>query len=146
MQIRIIIICLRNYLITLLPLILSSICINSKTHAALFVLLVLVRSLKLQQQLVDCDSKTVNMFELSSLTTIKGDDLKWRLIRSGALLLSYFSHGMGLGVVGPTMLDIQIRTNTTISEITFIIIGRAAGLSIGSFLGKSTIKAIMFNY
>lgn len=73
--------------------------------------------------------------ELSSLTAIKGEDLKWRLIRSGALLLSYFAHGMTLGSVGPTMLDIQIRTNSSISEVTYIIISRAAGLSIGSFLG-----------
>lgn len=79
------------------------------------------------------------MFQLSSLTTIKGQDLKWRLIRSGVLLLSYFSHGMGLGVVGPTMLDLQIRTNSSISEVTYVIIGRAAGLSLGSFLGEFSI-------
>lgn len=75
------------------------------------------------------------MFSLSSLTVIQGHDLKWRLIRSLALLLSYVIHGMFLGTIGPTMLDIQIRTNSSIVDVTYVIIGRAVGMSIGTFLG-----------
>lgn len=71
---------------------------------------------------------------MSKLTVIKGQDLKWRLIRSLALLFSYIVHGSCLGMIGPTMLDIQIRTNSSIVETSYIIIGRAIGMSIGTFV------------
>lgn len=72
----------------------------------------------------------------SSVTKCKGQDLKWRLIRSLALLLSYVIHGMFLGTVGPTLLDFQIRTNSSIGDVTYIILGRALGMCVGTFLGK----------
>lgn len=53
---------------------------------------------------------------------------------------SYPCHGTGLGTIGPTMLDLQIRTNSTISDTTLFIVGRAAGPSIGSFLGKPLVS------
>lgn len=59
---------------------------------------------------------------------------KVRLIKTLAIYLAFITHGLGLGVTGPSMLDLQISTASTLEEITWMIIGRAFGLAVGSLL------------
>lgn len=50
------------------------------------------------------------------------------------MYISYFGHGMSLSIVGPSMLDLQISTSSTLEQVGFTIIGRASGMAVGSLL------------
>ncbi len=41
-------------------------------------------------------------------------------------------------MVGPTLLDLQIVTDSTIEDVTFTLIGRTVGMLIGPFLFAAT--------
>ena len=60
-----------------------------------------------------------------------------RVVKSLALYSSFVCIGMSLGIVGPTMLDLQLEVSTTIDKITYVLPGRAGGYAAGSFLGMS---------
>ena len=50
-----------------------------------------------------------------------------------ALYFLFMCHGLVLGIMGPTLLDLQIACDTEMSSVTHITTGRAAGLALGSF-------------
>jgi FHS family Na+ dependent glucose MFS transporter 1 len=65
---------------------------------------------------------------------------KERLITTAALYVAFIAHGLGLGITGPTMLDLQISTSSSLDQITYMIIGRAFGLAVGSLFNTLLLK------
>ena len=63
-----------------------------------------------------------------------------RLIKTLALYMAFLSHGLGLGITGPSMLDLQISTSSTLDQITYMIIGRAFGLAVGSLFNTLLLR------
>lgn len=59
-----------------------------------------------------------------------------RVLKSLSLYLSMMAIGLNLGMPGPTLLDLQILAQSSFSEISYIMPGRAGGFTIGSLLGK----------
>lgn len=70
----------------------------------------------------------------SRLTKLKNfiRDERIKLIKTLAMYISFIGLGLGLGVCGPSMLDLQISTQASLNEITWMIIGRALGIGFGS--------------
>lgn len=58
---------------------------------------------------------------------------KVRAIKTFALFCCFIAHGLVLGVVGPTLMDLQVATGTSIDKISYIIPSRAVGFGIGTF-------------
>lgn len=80
---------------------------------------------------------------VQSLAKMKFADIfkeKTRLLKTLAMYFAFIGHGFGLGVQGPSMLDLQIKTSSTLEQITYIIIGRASGLGFGSILSPLFLK------
>ena len=65
---------------------------------------------------------------------------KARLLKTFAMYFAFIGHGFGLGISGPSMLDLQIKTSSSLEQITYIIIGRASGLGLGSILSSLFLK------
>ena len=59
-----------------------------------------------------------------------------RLLKSLAIYLAFLGVGLVNGIMGPTMLDLQIAANATLSEIAMILPGRSGGYAMGSFTGN----------
>lgn len=57
-----------------------------------------------------------------------------RFINTLGLFIVFISHGLLLGLMGPTMLDLQISCNTEESKVAYILTGRAGGYAIGGFV------------
>src|SRR5687768_14959551 len=70
----------------------------------------------------------------SRLTKLKNflREERIKLIKTLAMYISFIGLGLGLGVCGPSMLDLQISTQASLNEITWMIIGRALGIGFGS--------------
>lgn len=65
---------------------------------------------------------------------------KTRLLKTMAMYCAFIGHGFGLGVTGPSMLDLQIKTSSKLEQITYMIIGRASGLGVGSIINPILLK------
>lgn len=63
-----------------------------------------------------------------------------RLVKTLALYLAFLAHGLGLGITGPSMLDLQISTSSSLDQITYMIIGRAFGLAVGSLFNTLLLR------
>lgn len=57
-----------------------------------------------------------------------------KLIQTLVVYFGFFAHGAGLAILGPSLLDLQAKTQSKIEEITYVIVGRAVGLGIGSIV------------
>lgn len=51
-----------------------------------------------------------------------------------SLYFLFMCHGLVLGIMGPSILDLQIACESEISSVIHITTGRAAGLAFGSFI------------
>ena len=67
---------------------------------------------------------------------------KVKLLKTLGIYLGMLAHGFGMGITGPSMLDLQIKTSSTLDEITFMILGRAAGLGFGSVLNPFILRMV----
>lgn len=56
------------------------------------------------------------------------------LLRTFILYYGLFCHGTGLAILGPSLLDLQMITGAELYQVTYVIVGRAAGLGVGSLL------------
>lgn len=65
-----------------------------------------------------------------------------KLLKTLAMYLGMLAHGFGMGITGPSMLDLQIKTSSTLDEISFMILGRAAGLGLGSSFNPFILKVV----
>jgi len=63
-------------------------------------------------------------------------DHKLRFAKTVALFLAYFTLGLNLGILGPTILDLQIAVNATFNHVTWVMPSRAGGYALGSFICK----------
>ena len=61
---------------------------------------------------------------------------KLRFAKTIALFLAYFTLGLNLGIVGLTILDLQIGVNSTFDQITWVMPSRAGGYALGYFICK----------
>ena len=57
-----------------------------------------------------------------------------RFYNTLGLFWVFISHGLVLGIMGPSMLDLAIACNTDVAKITYIMTGRAGGYALGSFV------------
>lgn len=57
---------------------------------------------------------------------------KAKLIETLVLYFGFVAHGAGLAILGPSLLDLQAKTLSKIDEVTYVIVGRAVGLGLGS--------------
>ena len=57
-----------------------------------------------------------------------------RFINTFGLFLVFITHGLLLGVMGPTILDLATACSTDVSKLTYIMTGRAGGYAVGSFI------------
>ena len=60
-----------------------------------------------------------------------------RGIKTLCLVLLFFYCGLGIAIVGPTLINIQDRTNATLTEASYGLSFRSAGAGVGSLLGIS---------
>lgn len=59
---------------------------------------------------------------------------RMRFIKTLALYASFIANGLILGVMGPTMMDLQVLTGTGIDKVSYSLTSRAGGFALGSFL------------
>lgn len=74
----------------------------------------------------------------TSLTSRILDDIlrhKVRYIKTTAMFLCCIQLGLNMGVVGPTLLDIQIKTQSELTKVVLIMPFRAGGHAIGALIG-----------
>ena len=67
-----------------------------------------------------------------------------RVLKTLLLYLNYLALGLSLGVPGPTLLDLQILVQASVSEISFVLPGRAGGFAIGSLLGETLYCQMLY--
>lgn len=68
---------------------------------------------------------------------------KDRTIKFCVLLSCWLALGMSLGIVGPTLLDLQELVEVDESRIAFALSSRSGGYAIGSFLSEYPIHTII---
>lgn len=56
-----------------------------------------------------------------------------RFVKTLAICLSFMGIGLCNGIVGPTLLDLQLAAGTTLDKIALVLPGRSGGYAIGSF-------------
>jgi hypothetical protein len=61
-----------------------------------------------------------------------------RFLETGALFTSFIGLGFSLGVVGPTLLDLQTQVQRELSEVAYALPARAGGYALGSLISEST--------
>lgn len=59
-------------------------------------------------------------------------DRNINLMKSAALFLCFFADGMSNAIVGPTLLDLQTQTATSVKEISLILPSRSIGQGVGA--------------
>ncbi|KAL8186381.1 UNVERIFIED_CONTAM: hypothetical protein K2H54_069466 [Gekko kuhli] len=68
-----------------------------------------------------------------------GRALKWCI--SATLCAAFLGLGMAIAVLGPTFQDLATNVNRSVSQISYIFVGRSAG-----YFGGSLIGGILFDY
>ena len=59
-----------------------------------------------------------------------------RAFKTCALMLSFISLGLCQSSLGPSMLDLKLAVDGSMSDIAWLMPARMAGYAIGSFLGE----------
>src|SRR5688500_17418599 len=67
-----------------------------------------------------------------------------RFSKSIAVFLILFSFGLAGGLLGPTLLDLQIRVGATIEEIAYVMPARSLGIIFGSLTSGLIYTRINF--
>lgn len=57
-------------------------------------------------------------------------------IKTMMLTVSFFTLGMSGAIIGPTLLDLQLQTSTTIDKISLVLTARSVGIGLGALIGK----------
>ena len=65
-----------------------------------------------------------------------------KLIITVYLYLGFFAHGTGLAILGPSLLDLRMQTDSLLEEVTYVIVGRAAGLGAGAIANILLVKVL----
>ena len=65
---------------------------------------------------------------------------KIKLLITSCIYLAFFAHATGLSILGPSLLDLQAKTQSELSQVTYTIVGRAAGVGVGSMLNIFAAK------
>ena len=71
---------------------------------------------------------------MSFLTQIR--EHKIRFAKTLAMYSVFLAFGLSSGLLGPTMLDLQILVNGTIGEVSYVMPGRSVGIIIGSLISE----------
>lgn len=58
---------------------------------------------------------------------------KIRVLKTLALFACFIAHGLVMGVLGPSMMDLEVSVGTTMDKIAYIVTARAGGFAVGSF-------------
>ena len=61
---------------------------------------------------------------------------KVRFLQTLVLYLAFAGNGLSSGIVGPTLLDLQIAASSTFDEVTWVIPARSGGYALGSVIGE----------
>ncbi|XP_015793768.1 sodium-dependent glucose transporter 1A [Tetranychus urticae] len=72
------------------------------------------------------------------------DEIKANKVKFSRTCLVYFAFlgvGCGISITGPTLLDLQIAVNSTLSETSRIIQGRSVGYALGSIIAGFLMEA-----
>lgn len=59
-----------------------------------------------------------------------------RFLETCALFTSFIALGLSLGVVGPTLLDLQTQVQRDLNEVATALPARAGGYALGSFVSE----------
>lgn len=71
---------------------------------------------------------------------------KVKFARTCLVYFAFLGVGCGISITGPTLLDLQIAVQSSLSETSRIIQGRSVGYALGSIIGKNLFfKAIFFH-
>lgn len=68
---------------------------------------------------------------------------KVRFLKTCVLYVTLTALGLSVGMVGPTLLDLKIAlsaSNVTLTQVSFVLPGRAGGYAVGSLIGESTMS------
>ena len=61
---------------------------------------------------------------------------RMRFLKSLAMYSVFLMYGLTSGLLGPTMLDLQLRINGTIEQVAYIMPGRSIGMVVGSLISE----------
>ena len=61
-----------------------------------------------------------------------------RAVKSLAMISVFLAYGLTSGLLGPTMLDLQLMVSGTIEQVAYIMPGRSIGIVAGSLISKCT--------
>lgn len=67
---------------------------------------------------------------------------EFRTAKTAALLSSFVTVGMGLTIVGPTLLDLSQQTRSSLTLVSACLTARSGGYVIGSVLSKSNLLLV----
>ena len=59
-----------------------------------------------------------------------------RFIKSLAMYSVFLMYGLTSGLLGPTMLDLQLRVSGSIEQVAYIMPGRSIGIVTGSLISE----------
>lgn len=70
-----------------------------------------------------------------------------RFVKTLALFFAMFVVGMAIGVIGPTMLDLTIQTQSNLEKVGLILPARGGGHVTGSFISEyqRTVDFVVMN-
>lgn len=95
------------------------------------------------QRHFDDDEEEDVMFDRSSLLpdqTASMHGHRQRIWKTICLVAAFFGLGLCIAILGPTLLDLQQRTNTNIKQISTVFTVRSVGYLVGSIVG-----GVLFN-
>ena len=64
---------------------------------------------------------------------------KVRAIKTLALLLAFIPYGIAAGIIGPSLLDLGLLTDSTIDKVSYIFPAKCFGNIVGSIIGEYSI-------
>lgn len=65
---------------------------------------------------------------------------RFKLFKTFAIYLTYFTIGCSTGLLGSGLLDLQILSSTDFTKISLLVTLRSVGHVLGTVIGKSTIN------
>lgn len=56
-------------------------------------------------------------------------------LKTLALSLCFLAAGMSSAIIGPTLLDLQMQTSTSLDQISLVLTFRSLGMGVGALIG-----------
>ena len=69
-----------------------------------------------------------------------------RGVKTLCLIMLCCYTGINLAIVGPTLVNLQARTNSTVTEASYGLSARSAAAAVGSLLGRSLLLLLIHAY